>query len=218
MAGILLFRLSPVWVLAALSDLSGASRILIREISESLQERSLLEKNVDFQSIDQVLDGLEQTSGRLADNINMPPFDVQVLRQEWETLKQEARKIPPKQRPSSERLMLSWQDLKNEAAQQGCSVFELSSLMALSAATRLPGKALWLSQCATLAAQKTGTLLANTLLENYTATLSEIRQAGYLRYWVRELRPYVNAAASHFSPEQSSYTERFLEWCWQHTQ
>jgi hypothetical protein len=213
MLGILLFRLSPVWVLAALSDLSSAGRALIREISKSLQERGLLEEDVDFQSIDQILDGLERTSGRLADNINMPPFDIQTLRQEWETLKQEARSIPLRQQPSKERLAAAWQELKNEAAQQGCSVFELSSLMALSAATRLPGKALWLSQCAALAARKAGTLLASGLLENYAATLSDIRQSGYLRYWARELKPYLMAAASHFSPAQLSCTERFLEWC-----
>src|SRR3954452_25406653 len=34
-AGILAFRASPVWVLAALADLTGAVRHLVREISES---------------------------------------------------------------------------------------------------------------------------------------------------------------------------------------
>jgi hypothetical protein len=213
MVGILLFRLSPVWVLAALSDLSSASRVLIREISESLQERGLLERDTDFETIDQILDGLEKTSARLADNLNLPPFDITTLRQEWETLKDEAKKIPPRQRPSKERLAAAWQQLRNEAGQQNCSVFELSSLLALSAATRLPGKAFWLSQCATLAARRTGTLLASTLLDNYATTLREIHQTGYLRYWAREFKPYLTAAASHFSPSQISYTERFLEWC-----
>src|SRR5213594_1339192 len=36
--GILAFRASPVWVLAALADASGAGRYLIREIATSLQE------------------------------------------------------------------------------------------------------------------------------------------------------------------------------------
>jgi hypothetical protein len=213
MVGILLFRLSPVWVLATLSDLSSASRVLIREFSESLQERGLLERDADFRTIDQILDGLEKTSARLADNLNLPPFDIGTLRSEWETLKFEAKRIPPWRRPSKERLAAAWQQLRTEAAQQDCSVFELSSLLALSAATRLPGKALWLSQCATLAARRTGILLASTLLDNYATTLREIHQAGYLRYWAREFKPYLTAAAAHFSRAQISYTERFLEWC-----
>ncbi|MGH9429901.1 MAG: hypothetical protein ACRD2L_26755, partial [Terriglobia bacterium] len=59
MAGILLFRFSPVWLLAALSDLSSAGRVLVREISASLVEKGLLERDVDFATIDEILDGLE---------------------------------------------------------------------------------------------------------------------------------------------------------------
>ncbi len=213
MLGVLLFRMSPVWVLAALSDLSGASRVLVREITQSLQENGLLEKGASFETIDQMLDGLERTSGRLADNLNMPPLDVQTLRQEWKTLQQEAGRIPPRQLPTTEQLAASWRHLQNEAATQECSVFELSSLMALTAAGQLPSKAVWLSRCATLAARKTGELLAATLLENYSSTLKRIHRTGYLRYWAEEFSPYLKAAARHFSASQSSFTERFLAWC-----
>jgi len=213
MAGILLFRFSPVWVLAALSDLSSTGRVLVREISTSLVEKGLLEQDADFATIDEILDGLEKTSGRLADNLNMPPFEVKTLRQEWQLLKREAEGMAPKQMPSKDELTSSWFELKEEAIRQNCSVFELSSLMALSAVTHLPAKALWLSQCATAAAGRTGMLFASTLLANYTATLKDIRSAGYLHYWARQLKPYISAAAHNFSPSQSSYTERFFEWC-----
>jgi hypothetical protein len=128
-------------------------------------------------------------------------------------LKQEAAGMAPKQMPSKEELTTSWLELKAEATRQNCSVFELSSLMALSAVTQLPAKARWLSHCATAAAGKTGMLFASTLLANYTATLKDIREAGYLHYWARQLTPYLSAAAHNFSPSQSSYTERFLQWC-----
>jgi hypothetical protein len=213
MVGILLFRFSPVWLLAALSDLSSTGRVLIREISTSLQEKGLLERNVDFATIDEILNGLEKTSGRLADNLNMPPFEIGILRQEWQMLKREAGGLAPKQIPSKEELMRSWHELKEEASRQNCSVFELSSLMALSAFAHLPARARWFSQCATTAAGKTGTLFASTLLANYMATLKGIREAGYLHYWARQLKPYVSAAAHNFSPYQSSYTERLLQWC-----
>ena len=213
MAGILLFRFSPVWVLAALSDVSSTGRVLVREIATALVEKGLLQKDTDFATVDQILNGLEKTSGRLADNLNMPPFEVETLRREWQMLKREAGGMAPKQMPSKEELTSSWHELKEEAARQNCSVFELSSLMALSAVTQVPARARWLSHCATAAAGKTGMLFASTLLANYTATLKEIREAGYLHYWARQLRPYISAAAHNFSPSQSSYTERFLRWC-----
>src|SRR5215471_16684118 len=46
--GILAFRASPVWVLAALADASGAGRYLIREIAASLQEQNLLDRTTEF--------------------------------------------------------------------------------------------------------------------------------------------------------------------------
>jgi hypothetical protein len=213
MIGILLFRLSPVWVLAALSDLSGAGRVLIGEISETLKEKDLLDREKKFESVDQILDGLEKTAGRLADNINTPPLNIGTLRREWHKLCKEAERIPLKNLPSLENVARAWHSLKREAALQNCSVFELSSLMALSAASHLPAKAIWLRQGATLAVSRTGSLLAGELLDHYASTLRKIRRTGYLPYWARQLKPYVRAAASHFSLDQSSYTEKLFLWC-----
>src|SRR4051812_32200544 len=46
--GIVAFRVSPVWVLAALADLSGFGRRLIPEISEALKAQGLLEEDKRF--------------------------------------------------------------------------------------------------------------------------------------------------------------------------
>src|SRR5206468_9072318 len=98
--GILAFRASPVWVLAALADASGAGRYLIREIANCLKDEGLLDRERDFNSVDQMLDGLEASAARLASTINMPPLDVPALRQEWESVRRDLSKIPPKSLPS----------------------------------------------------------------------------------------------------------------------
>ena len=74
--GIVAFRASPVWVLAALADVCGIGRHLIPEIAEALKAQGLLEKDAQFATVDQMLDGLERTSARLASTINTPPLDV----------------------------------------------------------------------------------------------------------------------------------------------
>src|ERR1700748_2385544 len=52
--GIVAFRVSPVWVLAALADLSGLGRRLIPEITEALKAEGLLDKDTEFVSMDQM--------------------------------------------------------------------------------------------------------------------------------------------------------------------
>ena len=79
-AGIIAFRASPVWVLAALADLSGAGRRLVGEIAAELQQEGLLDPATRFETVDQVLAGLEASAGRAAEAINTPPLDVAELR------------------------------------------------------------------------------------------------------------------------------------------
>ena len=102
--GILAFHASPVWVLAALADAAGGSRTLVREISSALKSEGLLDADRGFETIEQVLDGLEKTSDHLATTLNLPPVNVPGLRQEWVRLKEELRAIPPKNLPTVESL------------------------------------------------------------------------------------------------------------------
>lgn len=211
MIGLLTFRASPVWVLAALADLSGTGRQLIREIAQSLKEEGLLAADTEYETLDQVLDGLEGAAGRLAETANTPPLDIASLRQEWTDLKREAAKIPTPHLPSGEALRRNWEDLKATAAAQDRSVFQVSTLLALSAVSRIPESLLWLSRCARSATRRAGQIFAGTLLEHYRVTMEEIRSTGYVAYWLREFRPYLKAAVLQFSPRRVSLTEQFLK-------
>ena len=210
-AGVLAFHASPVWVLAALADISGAGRQLIDEITTSLKEEGLLDRTRTFENVDQVLDGLERTAGQLAASIRFPPLDVAGLRQEWQALKEAARTIPPPSLPSPEFVRRQWEELQAEAAGQHRSVFQLSSLIALSTVRAVPENLMWLSRCARTATRRTGQLFAAGLLDHYRATLGEIRETGYLNYWTREFRPYLRAAAQQFKTSHRSLTERLLQ-------
>ena len=211
LVGILAFRASPVWVLAALADASGAGRFLIHEITSSLKDEGLLDRDTDFANVDQMLDGLERSAGRLAATINTPPLDVTTLRQEWASLQRDLARIPPRNRPSLESLGHLWTAMKQEAVEQRRTVLELSSLMAMSAIAAIPQKARWLSASARHAAGKTGTVVAGVLLDDYRTTLQAIHERGYIRYAAQQFRPYLYAAVSQFSPRRRSLTERLLQ-------
>src|SRR5262245_48931544 len=208
--GILTFRASPVWVLAALADASGAGRYLIREIATSLQEEGLLDRTARFTTVDEMLDGLEASAGRLAATVNTPPLDVTTLRQAWDATRRDLSKLPPKQPPHLNTVRDLWKEIQQTAKKENRTVFQVSSLIAMSAISTVPQKAVWLSASARSAARKTGATVATVLLDDYRATLKNIRKTGYIRYATRQLRPYVSAAVSQFSPRRSSLTEKML--------
>jgi hypothetical protein len=169
-----------------------------------------LDAGTRFTTVDQMLDGLEGTASRLAATVNEPPLDVAALRREWESVRKDLARIPPSKLPPLESLREVWKDMKKTARQEDRTVFEVSSLMAMSAIAALPQKTRWISASARLAASKTGSVMSAVLIDHYRVTLSEIRQTGYLPYAVREFRPYLYAAASQFSPARRSLTERLI--------
>jgi hypothetical protein len=211
MLGVVAFRASPVWILAALADLCGMGRHLIPEIADALKAQGLLDEETQFTSVDQLLDGLERTSSRLAGTINAPPLDVAGLRREWEALREEARGLQPQGLPSGEAIGQVWSQLKTESARQETSIFATSSLMAVSAARAIPESVRWVSASALVGATRTGQVLAGALLDHYKETLSEIQEVGYLAYANRQLRPYLRAAVGQFSPKRRTLTERLIE-------
>jgi hypothetical protein len=208
--GILAFRASPVWVLAALADVTGGGRKLIGEIARALQQEGLLEGETRFETMEQVLDGLEKTSAHLATTLNLPPVKIASLRREWDQLKVELRTIPPRNMPSLGRVEAVWKQLQQSARQQRRSVFTISSLMAVTSLGRLPARVLWLSRAARSASRRTGAVLGEAILDHYTQTLAEISRTGFLEYGKREFRPYLRAAAEQFAPCRESSTERLL--------
>ena len=211
MLGIVAFRASPVWVLAALADVCGAGRQLIPEMADALKEQGLLEKDAQFTSVDQILDGLERTSSRIAAAINTPPLDVAGLRAEWEAIRNEARSIQPANLPSSETIGAMWTNVKAESARQNRSVFETSSMMALSALRSFPGNARWFYASARAGAVRTGEIVGSAVLDHYRETLAEMRETGYATFAARQFRPYVRAAVDQFSPKRETLTARVLQ-------
>jgi hypothetical protein len=208
--GLVAFRASPVWVLAALSDACGLGRHLIPEIADALRTQGLLDPGETFTTADQLLDGLERTSSRMASTINTPPLDVATLRAELEAIRTEARGLAPSSLPSLDTLRQVWSQLNAEAARQERSVFETSTVLAVAAIRGLPGSVRRASAITSIGARRAGQVVGQALLDHYTETLADIRRVGYTAYARRQLTPYVRAAATQFSPDHPTLTERWL--------
>ena len=208
--GILAFRASPVWVLAALADVTGGGHKLMQEITEALKEERLLEADASFETMEQVLCGLGRTSAHLALTLNMPPINVAGLRREWETVKAELKSLPPNRVPGLDRLEQTWQALRISAQTQNRTVFAVSSLMAISTLSHVPANLMWLSKATRSAARRTGGVVGGAILDHYSTALEEISRTGFPGYWNREFRPYLRAAAEQFAPEHGSLTEQLF--------
>src|SRR6185295_2419329 len=209
--GILAFRASPVWVLAALADVCGFGRRIIPDIAAELQREGLLGPGNSFATMEQLLEGLERSAAQLASTVNTPPLDVAGLRREWSQLVTEARRLPAPRLPAPASVTGLWKDLRSTADNEGRSVFEVSSLLAVSTVSELPERARVLSRAAGIVLKHGGSALSDALLDHYRKSLRELRAVGFVRYGVRQLAPYTHAAIAAFDRNRATLTGRLLD-------
>ena len=209
--GIVAFRASPVWVLAALADVAGFGRQLIPEIAETLKKEGLLKPDDSFATMEQLLGGLERSSAQLAESVNAPPLDIAGLRSEWRKFAAEARQLPAPQLPSASTVTRLWPHLRATAEREQRSLFQVSSLLALAAVGDLPERARVLSKSAAIVLRHGGAAVSNALLEHYRGSLRQLREVGYLRYGVEKLTPYTRAALGALDPARETLTDKLLD-------
>lgn len=188
LAGFLAFGWSPVWLLAAASDVTNGTRTYLRVLVEELQRTGALPEGADVASVEQLLNVLEQTSGKAADAIDVPPLNVPELRRSLGELREHADELP-----TAESLGSLFADLRAVAQKERRSLLTVSSAVAAGAVQ---------------AGAQLGTA---HVFEYYRGALGAIRTEGFPTYLKRVSRPYAEAAARHLDPQRSTLTERWLE-------
>jgi hypothetical protein len=178
---------SPVWLLAGASDLIGGTKVYLRTLVTELQDAGLLAADADVASFEELLTALEDTSGVLADTVDVPPLNVASVRTSWQELQRQVADLP-----DAAGLEKIFADLQLAARQEDRSILEISSMVALGAV-------------------RTGVRLGNVHIFNYyRLALRTIVEEGLLSFLRRTSTPYLTRARSHFDPESSTYSERLL--------
>jgi hypothetical protein len=178
---------SPVWLLAGASDLVGGTKVYLRTLVTELQDAGLLEADADVASFEELLTALEDTSGVLADTVDVPPLNVASVRTSWQELQRQAADLP-----DAAGLEKIFGELQLAARREDRSILEISSMVALGAV-------------------RTGVRLGNVhIFDYYRLALRTIVEEGLLSFLRRTSTPYLTRAASHFNPRSSTYSERLL--------
>ncbi|MFN8590087.1 MAG: hypothetical protein U0031_01415 [Thermomicrobiales bacterium] len=186
-ASIFAVGFSPLWLLAAASDVMGGSKAYLRALVTELQKGGHLPQHADVSSYEDLLSRLEKGSGVLADAIDIPPMTLRDARASLSALREQASDLP---QPAE--LAAIFRDMQETAQQEGRSLSEVSAAIGAAAA-------------------RAGVEMGNThVFSFYREALAAIRAEGFLRFLRRVATPYASRAARHFSPGASTYTERFL--------
>lgn len=178
---------SPLWILAAASDLSGGTRAYLETLVVELHRQGVLKDPAGVQSVDDLLGALETSTGVAADLVDIPPLEIQSLRQSWQALQQQASSLP-----GPELMAQTYRSLVETAREQRRSIGEVSALIAVGA----------LKAGVNLTTQHT--------FSYYQQAFNAIQTEGWGAYARRVSKPYLIASAGHFDRKRKTNTEKFL--------
>ena len=180
---------SPLWLLAAASDVMGGSKAYLKALVAELQQTGHLPAGADAASYEDLLGRLEAGSSVLADAIDIPPTSLDEARSSFATLREQATDLPP-----PDELASIFRELQAAAEREGRSLTDVSAALALAAA-------------------RAGVEMGNVhIFAFYRDALGAIREEGLLRFLYRVAMPYLSRAGRHFDPRAGTYTDRFLSW------
>jgi len=183
------FGFSPLWLLAAASDILNGSKVYLRSLEEELIRAGVLAEGTHFGSVDDLLGALEGTTGTTAGLIDMPPLEFKELRNSISELRRDAGSLP---KPAE--LSLLFNGLVRTSRMEGRSLLEVSSGVGLAFLT---------------SAKNVG---RDHLVVPYAEDWEPLRAEGFGAYASRISGPYRAAMNGHFQSQKVSWTERAATW------
>ena len=187
LSSIAAFGFSPLWLLAAASDISHGSRVYLDALVAELKRAGVVSEGAELASIDDLLSALEGASGTTARLVDLPPLELAGLRASFSELRSSASELP-----SPKQLAALYAGLWRTAAREQRSLLEVSAGM---------GLAFFVS------ARHVG---SEHVVVPYREDWKPLRAEGFAAYARRISGPYRAAMTGHFDPKRETWTERAM--------
>ena len=182
------FGFSPLWLLAAASDIARGSRVYLTALVDELKDGGVLARDAEIASVDQLLGVLERGAGKSAALIDVPPLELSELRASISELAAERKELP-----GPEELQSLYDGLVRQARLEERSLLAVSSgvgLAFLNSAQHVGREHVWVP---------------------YREDWQPLREEGFAAYARRVAMPYRDAVEAHFDAAAPTYTERLLD-------
>ncbi len=203
LAGMATLHVSPLTILAIVSDVAYGSQVYLKELSEELKREGIIAEDSTIASTADLLEAIGSASSTTADAFDTPPLSVDGLR---DTIKQTRERVADidaaRILPQAE-IQRMWKDMQAMAVKEEVSLFEVSSAMTMFAL----GRANTVSKGALTTVRVTGDLLDRHLFDHYWQGLQTIGEQGIYAMVAESSRPYIEAVWFNFSSERPTVTE-----------
>ena len=206
LASLATIHISPMLLLAIVSDVAYGSKAYLRELTEELQARGVIRDASAIHQVDDLLDAAASASEETAAAFDTPPLSIEGLRETIGQTRASLRDIDPAQVLSEDDIRQLWDGMRSIARRENMSPLAISGAMTLGSLDKFAK----LGTGALSSVRVAGTLLDGVVLDHYRTVLANIHEHGLYPTLAASSQPYAEALWRNFSADRATVTESFL--------
>ncbi len=206
LASLATIHISPMLLLAIVSDLAYGSKAYLRELAEELQARGVIRDASAIRQVDDLLAAAASASEGTAAAFDTPPLSIEGLKETVRQTQGKLRDIDPAQVLSEDDIKQLWDGMRSIARRENMSPLAISGAMTLASLDKFAK----LGTGALSSVRVAGTLLDSVVLDHYRTVLANIHERGLYPTLAASSQPYAEALWRNFSADRATVTESFL--------
>jgi hypothetical protein len=206
MAGLATLHLSPMMLLAIVSDVAYGSKAYLQELGEELKQQGVIGEDSTIDHVDDLFEAVAGAAGTTADVFNAPPLSVQGLRQTIDETRKAVGSIDPTAVLPQSEVKRLWDDIHQIARAQGVNPLAVSSAMTLYSLDKIGS----IGRGALSTVTAAGTLFNRHVIHHYREALTDVGDKGIYASLAETSQPYVDAVWKNFSAKETTITEDLL--------
>jgi len=206
MAGMATLHLSPMMLLAIVSDVAYGTQFYLKELAENLKREGVIDPESTIDHVDDLLEAVACTARTAATALDTPPLSVEGLKETIEQTRHAVASVDPTRVLPQAEIQRLWTEIHQTATGQGVNPLAVSSAMTLYSLDKIAV----LGRGALSTARVTGNLLDQHVLQHYCTALADIRCRGIYASLAETSRPYVEAVWLNFATNKTTLTEEML--------
>ena len=205
-AGLATLHLSPLTMLALVSDIAYGSSTYLKELSDELKKAGVISEETTIDHAADLLEAVRHASTVSSQAFDVPPLSAEGMKETIGQTVDAVRQVDPTKILPQAEIKQMWDSIREIAGREGLSPFEVSSTLALYSLNKVGT----IGQGALSSARVAGNLFDRHIFDHYRSGLEIIRSRGLLPLLAENYRPYVDAVWTNFSSSKSTITEDLL--------
>ncbi len=205
-AGLTTLHVSPLWILAIVSDAAYGTRVYLKELADELQKQGLIDDSSTIHKVDDVFDAIRNASGKAASQFDQPPLSLDELKESLRQTRAALNEIDPTQLIPESELRSYWQQMKDLATSENVSLLGVSGALAMQTLESIRNA----TQGTFAGLFVAGKIVNRNIFGHYMDSLGRIHKQGLWASVRNTYEPFVDLAWNNFTRSRKTWTEQVL--------